>query len=122
MSRLQSDAEIAETLAGLAEGKVDVVIGTHRLLSAEVRFRQLGLVIIDEEQRFGVEHKEYFKRLRTEVDVLAMSATPIPRTLEMGVAAIRGRATIQTPPQEPHPVLTFLGPDEGQRIAPALRR
>src|SRR5258708_9095491 len=93
----QSAAEVAETLAGLAEGKVDVVIGTHRLLSPEVRFRQLGLVIIDEEQRFGVEHKEFFKRLRTEVDVLAMSATPIPRTLEMGAAGARGEAQIQTP-------------------------
>ncbi len=122
MSRFQSDAEIAETLAGLAEGKVDVVIGTHRLLSAEVRFRQLGLVIIDEEQRFGVEHKEYFKRLRTEVDVLAMSATPIPRTLEMGVAGIREMSTIQTPPEERHPVLTFVGPYEEKQIAAAIRR
>src|SRR5258708_31590007 len=108
MSRFQSDAEVAETLAGLAEGKVDVVIGTHRLLSAEVRFRQLGLVIIDEEQRFGVEHKENFKRLRTEVDVLAMSATPIPRTLELGVAGGRGVYTRQTPPHERHPVLTVF--------------
>jgi len=122
MSRFQSDAEVAETLAGLAEGKVDVVIGTHRLLSAEVRFRQLGLVIIDEEQRFGVEHKEYFKRLRTEVDVLAMSATPIPRTLEMGVAGIREMSTIQTPPEERHPVLTFVGPYDEKQITAAIRR
>jgi transcription-repair coupling factor (superfamily II helicase) len=122
MSRFQSDAEVAETLAGLAEGKVDVVIGTHRLLSSEVRFRQLGLVIIDEEQRFGVEHKEYFKRLRTEVDVLAMSATPIPRTLEMGVAGIREMSTIQTPPEERHPVLTFVGPYDEKQIAAAIRR
>jgi transcription-repair coupling factor (superfamily II helicase) len=122
MSRFQSDAEVSETLAGLAEGKVDVVIGTHRLLSPEVRFRQLGLVIIDEEQRFGVEHKEYFKRLRTEVDVLAMSATPIPRTLEMGVAGIREMSTIQTPPEERHPVLTFVGPYEEKQIGAAIRR
>jgi transcription-repair coupling factor (superfamily II helicase) len=122
MSRFQSDAEVAETLTGLAEGKVDVVIGTHRLLSAEVRFRRLGLVIIDEEQRFGVEHKEYFKRLRTEVDVLAMSATPIPRTLEMGVAGIREMSTIQTPPEERHPVLTFVGPYDEKQIAAAIRR
>jgi transcription-repair coupling factor (superfamily II helicase) len=122
MSRFQSDAEVAETLAGLVEGKVDVVIGTHRLLSSEVRFRQLGLVIIDEEQRFGVEHKEYFKRLRTEVDVLAMSATPIPRTLEMGVAGIREMSTIQTPPEERHPVLTFVGPYDERQIAAAIRR
>ncbi len=122
MSRFQSDGEVADTLAGLAEGKVDVVIGTHRLLSAETRFARLGLVIIDEEQRFGVEHKEYFKRLRTEVDVLAMSATPIPRTLEMGVAGIREMSTIQTPPEERHPVLTFVGPYEEKQIAAALRR
>src|SRR5580700_10054146 len=122
MSRFQSDAEVSETLAGLAEGKVDVVIGTHRLLSPEVRFRQLGLVIVDEEQRFGVEHKEYFKRLRTEVDVLAMSATPIPRTLEMGVAGIREMSTIQTPPEDRHPVLTFVGPYDEKQIAAAIRR
>jgi len=122
MSRFQSDAEVADTLSGLAEGKVDVVIGTHRLLSPEVRFRQLGLVIIDEEQRFGVEHKEFFKRLRTEVDVLAMSATPIPRTLEMGVAGIREMSTIQTPPEERHPVLTFVGPYDEKQIAAAIRR
>jgi transcription-repair coupling factor (superfamily II helicase) len=122
MSRFQSGAEVAETLAGLAEGKVDVVIGTHRLLSPEVRFRQLGLVIIDEEQRFGVEHKEFFKRLRTEVDVLSMSATPIPRTLEMGVAGIREMSTIQTPPEERHPVLTFVGPYDEKQIAAAIRR
>jgi transcription-repair coupling factor (superfamily II helicase) len=122
MSRFQSDAEVAETLAGLAEGKVDVVIGTHRLLSPEVRFARLGLVIIDEEQRFGVEHKEYFKRLRTEVDVLAMSATPIPRTLEMGVAGIREMSTIQTPPEDRHPVLTFVGPYDEKQIAAAIRR
>jgi transcription-repair coupling factor (superfamily II helicase) len=122
MSRFQSDSEVADTLAGLAEGKIDVVIGTHRLLSAETRFARLGLVIIDEEQRFGVEHKEYFKRLRTEVDVLAMSATPIPRTLEMGVAGIREMSTIQTPPEERHPVLTFVGPYEEKQIAAALRR
>jgi transcription-repair coupling factor (superfamily II helicase) len=122
MSRFQSDAEVADTLAGLAEGKVDVVIGTHRLLSSEVRFARLGLVIIDEEQRFGVEHKEYFKRLRTEVDVLAMSATPIPRTLEMGVAGIREMSTIQTPPEERHPVLTFVGPYDEKQIAAAIRR
>jgi transcription-repair coupling factor (superfamily II helicase) len=122
ISRFQSDAEVAETLAALAEGKVDVVIGTHRLLSADTRFARLGLVIIDEEQRFGVEHKEYLKRLRTEVDVLAMSATPIPRTLEMGVAGIREMSTIQTPPEERHPVLTFVGPYDERQIAAAIRR
>jgi len=122
MSRFQTASEVAETQRGLADGTVDVVIGTHRLLSPEIRFRQLGLVIIDEEQRFGVEHKEYLKRLRTEVDVLAMSATPIPRTLEMGVAGIREMSTILTPPEERHPVLTFVGAYDERQITAAIRR
>jgi transcription-repair coupling factor (superfamily II helicase) len=122
LSRFQSGAEVTETLRGMADGTVDVVIGTHRLLSPETRFKRLGLVIIDEEQRFGVEHKEYLKRLRTEVDVLAMSATPIPRTLEMGVAGIREMSTILTPPEERHPVLTFVGGFDEKQIAAAIRR
>jgi transcription-repair coupling factor (superfamily II helicase) len=122
LSRFQSDGEMTETISGLADGTIDVVIGTHRLLSPETRFKQLGLVIIDEEQRFGVEHKEYLKRLRTEVDVLSMSATPIPRTLEMGVAGIREMSTILTPPEERHPVLTFVGPYEEKQIGAAIRR
>ncbi len=99
-----------------------MVIGTHRLLSPDTRFARLGLVILDEEQRFGVEHKEYLKRLRTEVDVLAMSATPIPRTLEMGIAGIREMSTILTPPEERHPVLTLVGPYDEKQIAAAIRR
>jgi transcription-repair coupling factor (superfamily II helicase) len=122
LSRFQSDAEVTQTLAGLADGTVDVVIGTHRLLSPDTRFARLGLVILDEEQRFGVEHKEYLKRLRTEVDVLAMSATPIPRTLEMGLAGIREMSTILTPPEERHPVLTLVGPYDEKQIAAAIRR
>ncbi|MGE5133710.1 MAG: transcription-repair coupling factor, partial [Gemmatimonadota bacterium] len=122
LSRFQSDAEVTATLAGLADGTVDVVIGTHRLLSPDTRFARLGLVILDEEQRFGVEHKEYLKRLRTEVDVLAMSATPIPRTLEMGLAGIREMSTILTPPEERHPVLTLVGPYDEKQIAAAIRR
>ncbi|HLJ99504.1 MAG TPA: transcription-repair coupling factor [Streptosporangiaceae bacterium] len=122
LSRFQSAVESAQTLAGLADGTVDVVIGTHKLLSPETRFSQLGLVIIDEEQRFGVEHKEYLKRLRTEVDVLGMSATPIPRTLEMGIAGIREMSTILTPPEERHPVLTFVGPYDEKQVAAAVRR
>jgi transcription-repair coupling factor (superfamily II helicase) len=122
LSRFQSNAEVADTLAGLADGTVDVVIGTHRLLSPETRFKRLGLLIIDEEQKFGVEHKEYLKRLRTEVDVLSMSATPIPRTLEMGVAGIREMSTILTPPEERHPVLTFVGAYDEKQIAAAIRR
>jgi transcription-repair coupling factor (superfamily II helicase) len=101
---------------------VDVVIGTHRLLGQGIKFRDLGLVVIDEEQRFGVEHKETLKRFRVNVDVLSMSATPIPRTLEMAVTGIREMSTIATPPEERHPVLTFVGSyDEGQ-ITAAIRR
>ena len=122
LSRFQSDERIARTIDGLASGRVDVVIGTHRLLSDRIRFKDLGLVIIDEEQRFGVEHKEALKKLRVNVDVLSMSATPIPRTLEMAVTGIREMSTIATPPEERHPVLTFAGPyDEGQVVA-AVRR
>ncbi|RKS72060.1 transcription-repair coupling factor [Actinomadura pelletieri DSM 43383] len=122
ISRFQSDKEIDETLRGMADGTVDVVVGTHRILSSQTRFKNLGLVVIDEEQRFGVEHKEELKRLRTQVDVLAMSATPIPRTLEMGLTGIREMSTILTPPEERHPVLTFVGPYEEKQIAAAIRR
>jgi transcription-repair coupling factor (superfamily II helicase) len=122
MSRFQTDGEVEVTREGLRSGEVDVVIGTHRLLSQETRFKDLGLVIIDEEQRFGVEHKESLKRLRTQVDVLAMSATPIPRTLEMGLTGIREMTTILTPPEERHPVLTFVGPYEDKQITAAIRR
>ena len=122
LSRFQGSAETAETLRGLADGTVNVVIGTHKLLSPETRLARLGLVVIDEEQRFGVEHKEYLKRLRTEVDVLGMSATPIPRTLEMGVAGIREMSTILTPPEERHPVLTFVGAYDEKQVAAAIRR
>ncbi|GAA1737310.1 transcription-repair coupling factor [Nonomuraea bangladeshensis] len=122
ISRFQTDGEVKATLDGLRTGAVDVVIGTHRLLSPEVRFKDLGLIIIDEEQRFGVEHKEAMKHLRTQVDVLAMSATPIPRTLEMGLTGIREMSTILTPPEERHPILTFVGPYEEKQIAAAVRR
>ncbi len=122
LSRFQSDAQATATLDGLADGSVDVVIGTHRLLSAGVRFKDLGLVVVDEEQRFGVEHKEKLKQLRTNVDVLAMSATPIPRTLEMAVTGIREMSTLATPPEERHPVLTFVGAYEERQIAAAVRR
>jgi transcription-repair coupling factor (superfamily II helicase) len=122
VSRFQTDGEIKGTLEGLRTGAVDLVIGTHRLLSPEVRFKDLGLIIIDEEQRFGVEHKEAMKHLRTQVDVLAMSATPIPRTLEMGLTGIREMSTILTPPEERHPILTFVGPYDEKQIAAAIRR
>ncbi|GAA0399502.1 transcription-repair coupling factor [Microbispora corallina] len=122
ISRFQTDGEVKETLEGLHGGAVDVVIGTHRLLSPEVKFKDLGLIIVDEEQRFGVEHKEAMKHLRTQVDVLAMSATPIPRTLEMGLTGIREMSTILTPPEERHPILTFVGPYDEKQIAAAIRR
>ncbi|MFB7278580.1 transcription-repair coupling factor [Streptomyces hydrogenans] len=122
LSRFQTDTESKATLEGLKEGSVDVVIGTHRLFSSETKFKDLGLVIVDEEQRFGVEHKEQLKKLRANVDVLTMSATPIPRTLEMAVTGIREMSTITTPPEERHPVLTFVGPYEEKQIGAAIRR
>jgi transcription-repair coupling factor (superfamily II helicase) len=122
LSRFQSDKEAREVLAGLADGTVDIVIGTHRLLNPDTRIKDLGLIIVDEEQRFGVEHKEQMKRLRTSVDVLAMSATPIPRTLEMAVTGIREMSTITTPPEERHPVLTYVGAYEDRQVIAAIRR
>jgi transcription-repair coupling factor (superfamily II helicase) len=122
LSRFQSDAEAKETIAGLADGTVDIVIGTHRLLNPDTTFKDLGLVVVDEEQRFGVEHKELLKRLRTAVDVLAMSATPIPRTLEMAITGIREMSTITTPPEERHPVLSYVGAFEDRQIVAAVRR
>ncbi|MEU6110958.1 transcription-repair coupling factor [Streptomyces albidoflavus] len=122
LSRFQSDAEAKATLEGLRDGSVDIVIGTHRLFSSETKFKDLGLVIVDEEQRFGVEHKEQLKKLRANVDVLTMSATPIPRTLEMAVTGIREMSTITTPPEERHPVLTFVGPYDPKQIGAAIRR
>jgi transcription-repair coupling factor (superfamily II helicase) len=122
LSRFQTDKEAEEVKAGLREGSIDVVIGTHRILGSEVKVKDLGLVIVDEEQRFGVEHKEQLKHLRTNVDVLTMSATPIPRTLEMAVTGIREMSTILTPPEERHPVLTFVGGYDEKQIAAAVRR
>ena len=122
LSRFQSDKEAREVIAGLADGSVDIVIGTHRLLNPDIRVKDLGLIIVDEEQRFGVEHKEQMKRLRTSVDVLSMSATPIPRTLEMAITGIREMSTIATPPEERHPVLTYVGAYEDRQVAAAVRR
>ena len=122
LSRFQSDGEAKKVIEGLADGTVDLVIGTHRLLSNEIRFKDLGLVVVDEEQRFGVEHKEQLKRMRTAVDVLALSATPIPRTLEMAVTGIREMSTLATPPEERHPVLTFVGAYDEKQITAAIRR
>ena len=122
LSRFQTDSEAKVVVAGLADGSIDLVIGTHRLLQPEVIVSKLGLVIVDEEQRFGVEHKEALKHLRVGVDVLSMSATPIPRTLEMAVTGIREMSTITTPPEERHPVLTFVGGYEDRQVTAAIRR
>jgi transcription-repair coupling factor (superfamily II helicase) len=122
VSRFNSVMEQKEVMDGVRDGSVDVVIGTHRLLSKETQFKDLGLVIVDEEQRFGVEHKEFIKQMRTAVDVLTMSATPIPRTLEMSLTGIREMSTILTPPEERHPVLTFVGPYDEKQISAAIRR
>ncbi|MDR3659496.1 MAG: transcription-repair coupling factor [Mycobacterium sp.] len=122
LSRFTDPTESRAVIEGLKDGSVDVVIGTHRLLQTGVTWKDLGLVIVDEEQRFGVEHKEHIKSMRTHVDVLTMSATPIPRTLEMSLAGIREMSTILTPPEERFPVLTYVGPQDDKQIAAALRR
>ncbi|MCI1935347.1 MAG: transcription-repair coupling factor [Bifidobacteriaceae bacterium] len=122
MSRFQTTKEINETIEGLEKGSVDVVIGTHKLLNPKIKFKDLGLVIIDEEQRFGVEHKETLKALRTNVDVLSMSATPIPRTLEMAITGIREMSTLATPPEDRLPVLTYVGAYEDAQVVAAIRR
>jgi transcription-repair coupling factor (superfamily II helicase) len=122
LSRFNSAKESKEILAGVEAGTYDVVVGTHRILSNDVQFKDLGLVVVDEEQRFGVEQKESLKKLRTTVDVLAMSATPIPRTLEMAVTGIREMSTITTPPEERHPILTYVGARDDAQITAAIHR
>jgi transcription-repair coupling factor (superfamily II helicase) len=122
LSRFTDPLDAQQVVAGLEDGSVDVVIGTHRLLQKGLRYKDLGLVIVDEEQRFGVEHKEHIKALRTHVDVLTMSATPIPRTLEMSLAGIREMSTILTPPEERHPILTYVGGYDEKQVGAAIRR
>ena len=122
LSRFNTAKESREILEGLTSGAIDIVIGTHRLFSKDVQFRDLGLVIVDEEQRFGVEHKEELKKTRTNVDVLSMSATPIPRTLEMAITGIREMSNITTPPEERHPVLTYVGFYDDKQVAAAIHR
>ncbi|GIJ19614.1 transcription-repair coupling factor [Micromonospora lutea] len=122
LSRFQTPKEAERTLEMVADGTADIVIGTHRLLAAATRFKSLGLVIVDEEQRFGVEHKEHLKSMRAAVDVLSMSATPIPRTLEMAITGIREMSTIATPPEERHPVLTAVGAQDDRQVAAAIHR
>jgi transcription-repair coupling factor (superfamily II helicase) len=122
LSRFRSPKEQTDILAKVQRGEIDILIGTHRLLQDDVIFRDLGLLVIDEEQRFGVTHKERFKRLRTEIDVLTLTATPIPRTLYMSLAGIRDISMIQTPPAERLPVLTHVGPFDEKLVRQAILR
>ena len=122
LSRFRSPQQQKDILQRLSEGKVDIVIGTHRLLGGDVQFKNLGLLIIDEEQRFGVMHKEKLKKMRTEVDVLTMTATPIPRTLYMALAGVRDISTINTPPEERLPIITHVGPYSPRLVRQAILR
>ena len=122
LSRFLTAKQAREVVQGLRDGTVDVVIGTHRLLSSEIQFDRLGLLIVDEEQRFGVSHKEQIKEMRTDVDVLTLTATPIPRTLEMSLTGIRDLSTLNTPPAERQPILTYVGPYDERAVAEAIRR
>ncbi|MFZ0014148.1 MAG: transcription-repair coupling factor [Acidimicrobiia bacterium] len=122
LSRFLTGRQAKQVIAGLASGEVDVVIATHRLLSEDVHFKNLGLLVIDEEQRFGVGAKDAIKRLRVGVDVLTLTATPIPRTLEMALTGIRDVSHIRTPPEDRHPILTYVGPHDDQAVSAAIRR
>jgi transcription-repair coupling factor (superfamily II helicase) len=122
LSRFRSEQQQREIVKGLAAGEVDIVIGTHRLLQRDVEFRDLGLVVIDEEQRFGVAHKERLKQMRAEVDFLTLSATPIPRTLQMSLAGIRDMSTVMTPPEERLPIRTYVMEWDDEIIRQAVDR
>jgi len=122
LSRFKSAKAISQTLKGVGQGTVDIVIGTHRLLSADVKFHDLGLLIVDEEQRFGVAHKEKIKGLKQNIDVLAMSATPIPRTLHMSLVGVRDMSVIETPPEDRQPVQTYVMEYQDRVIREAISR
>ncbi|MGH8871398.1 MAG: transcription-repair coupling factor, partial [Acidimicrobiia bacterium] len=122
LSRFLTPKQQKTVVAGLATGEVDVVIGTHRLLSDDVHFKDLGLLVVDEEQRFGVSAKDAIKRLKVGVDVLTLTATPIPRTLEMALTGIRDVSHIRTPPEDRHPILTYVGHYDEQAVSAAIRR
>ena len=122
LSRFLTNREAKKVIEGLKSGEIDCVIGTHRLLQESVEFKNLGLLVVDEEQRFGVQHKEAMKRLKTNVDVLSMSATPIPRTLEMSLVGIRDLSLLQTPPADRQPILTYVGEQSEQVAIEAIRR
>jgi transcription-repair coupling factor (superfamily II helicase) len=122
LSRFLDDRAQARVVAGISDGTVDVVIGTHRLLSRDVRFKDLGLLVVDEEQRFGVAHKERIKEIRVDVDTLTLSATPIPRTLELSLTGIRDLSLVNTPPEARQPILTYVGDYDERAVAEAVRR
>ncbi|MEX1134035.1 MAG: transcription-repair coupling factor [Acidimicrobiia bacterium] len=122
LSRFLTTRQQDRVVAALATGEVDVVIGTHRLLSEDIRFKELGLLVIDEEQRFGVTAKDALKELKLGVDVLTLTATPIPRTLEMALTGIRDVSHIRTAPEDRHPILTYVGPADDQAVSAAIRR
>ncbi|MCQ4637065.1 transcription-repair coupling factor [Anaerovorax odorimutans] len=122
LSRFRSDAQQKAVIDGLEKGSVDVVIGTHRILSKDVKFKDLGLLVIDEEQRFGVQHKEVIKQLRKNVDVLTLSATPIPRTLHMSLVGIKDMSVIEEPPEERYPVQTYVLEQEDMLIRDAIEK
>ena len=122
LSRFLTPAQTREVLRGLESGEVDVVVGTHRMLSADVNFKRMGLLVVDEEQRFGVRHKEAIKSLRADVDVLTLTATPVPRTLEMSLTGIRDMSLLETPPADRQPILTYVGEQADRPAAEAIRR
>ena len=122
LSRFLTPSESRRVLQDLAEGSVDVVIGTHRLLSDDVKFKELGLLVVDEEQRFGVTHKEKIKQIKNDVDVLTLTATPIPRTLEMSLTGIRDLSLLNTPPSDRQPILTYVGEYDEKAAVEAIRR
>ena len=122
LSRFRTPREQSTILLALALGEIDIVIGTHRLISNDVQFKELGLVVIDEEQRFGVTHKEHLKKLRTEVDVLTLTATPIPRTLYMALTGVRDISNLNTPPEERLPIVTHVGPYSPKLVRQAILR
>ncbi|MDO5331862.1 MAG: CarD family transcriptional regulator, partial [Bacillota bacterium] len=122
LSRFRTDAQQKKIIEALGKGDIDLIVGTHRLLSSDVSFKDLGLLIIDEEQRFGVEHKEAIKRLKTNVDVLTLSATPIPRTLHMSLIGVRDMSVIEEPPEDRYPVQTYVMEQDDRVIADAIRR
>ena len=122
LSRFLTTKQAKQVLQGLESGQIDCVIGTHRLLQEGVKFKDLGLLVVDEEQRFGVQHKEQMKQLKTNVDVLTLTATPIPRTLEMSLVGIRDLSLLNTPPADRQPILTFVGEEDDRVATEAIRR